>query len=1182
MKKKRCLSRGLALLLSLIVFALAVKPPVMVSGATGSYQTPYAGGSKKGIQVDMGMISDVEDLGISEAFFNITFSEILSASQTKYSYEHNGNTYYFNERIVEDYDTVVKRLSDMGANVTIAFLNRYAQGYEYLLYPGISPVGGVTYYAINTATDEGRNAVEAVCRFVASRYNGGEYGLISNYVVGNEVNDNKVYNYIGEMDIDRYVSIYYDTFKTIYNAVRAENGSANLYIPLEQRWTTENSAWDYAGRDFLEKFDALSKADGNLYWNLAYHPYSFPITNTNVLTDGWASVDKDGKTNDGGEITDSADTKLISMKNINVLTDFMQSESMKNKDGEVRSIILSEQGFTSYSPITKEVNETLQAASIAYSYYAAEMNPYIDAYILNGQTDVYAESEYYKFGLWNSDSNNNATTKKQAYDVYKYIDTNLSLQVTEFALETLGIESWQAAIPDFDADKFNNMKSVTEGTVYAVASETAAGQVLSADMAVDGTTGSSSYWNAGYNCHTFSIHDHAGNYYPGGLAVLDGAAYYLASQSLEHVFDTPLDLSGKPYLSFALKLISSTEQQKSDKLIVRIRVYSGTQVYDANCEVTAGTDNNLAVDLSGWEYRDSVDKISIWFREKEGSTSFDGTAAVYNLTVSEGVTGAAALTPAISIAPANIEAYPFNATEYNGQDYSLIYNPEYYYSHNTDLAGLGYSPVLLLDHFISSGMSEQRQASETFDLKAYMEYNPDITAALGNNYSLYYLHYLTTGYSEGRKAVYGGSDTGTEEDIENIDSPYSDVFNASYYYKNNPDLADSCGKDAQKLLDHFVSFGMAEGRIASASFNVKIYKQNYGDLRDQFGDDWTKYYMHYINAGKAEGRIAIVLISGGETGGSGDSGNNGGNTDTDSGNSGITEGSYIVNGLDYSVVFNADYYYSNNLDLQAAVGKDAGKLFEHFCNYGMSEGRQGSKDFNVAIYKNNYTDLQNAFGDNLKQYYAHYVKDGKPEGRNATTAIDNSGNSGSNNGETGVDYHAVFDAEYYATRYKDVVAVLGTDPETLYNHFIQYGVAENRQGCAEFDVAAYKGNYSDLRDAFGSDVWKYYDHYIQCGKAEGRIAVFTLMDLVFDADYYYDHNPDVAAVTGHDEQLLYNHYIFDGMAEGRQASAGFDPKYYKASYKDLQEVCGDGSYRPYVEHYLSYGYNEGRNKVVGD
>lgn len=83
----------------------------------------------------------------------------------------------------------------------------------------------------------------------------------------------------------------------------------------------------------------------------------------------------------------------------------------------------------------------------------------------------------------------------------------------------------------------------------------------------------------------------------------------------------------------------------------------------------------------------------------------------------------------------------------------------------------------------------------------------------------------------------------------------------------------------------------------------------------------------------------------------------------------------------YADVFDAAYYYSENPDLQTAIGSNDLKLFEHFYNYGMAEGRRASENFDVTVYKNNNSDLVDAFGDNLKQYYDHFIQNGKAEGR---------------------------------------------------------------------------------------------------------------------------------------------------------------------------------------------------------
>ncbi len=91
--------------------------------------------------------------------------------------------------------------------------------------------------------------------------------------------------------------------------------------------------------------------------------------------------------------------------------------------------------------------------------------------------------------------------------------------------------------------------------------------------------------------------------------------------------------------------------------------------------------------------------------------------------------------------------------------------------------------------------------------------------------------------------------------------------------------------------------------------------------------------------------------------------------------------SFIKDGLDYSKIFNPTYYSDKYSDLKKAFGTDAEKLFNHFLQYGMKEGRQAISTFNANTYKNNYEDLRKAFGDNIVSYYKHYLQYGYKENR---------------------------------------------------------------------------------------------------------------------------------------------------------------------------------------------------------
>lgn len=85
--------------------------------------------------------------------------------------------------------------------------------------------------------------------------------------------------------------------------------------------------------------------------------------------------------------------------------------------------------------------------------------------------------------------------------------------------------------------------------------------------------------------------------------------------------------------------------------------------------------------------------------------------------------------------------------------------------------------------------------------------------------------------------------------------------------------------------------------------------------------------------------------------------------------------------LDYSMVFNAQFYSERYPDLQAAFGNDSAKLLEHYLVFGITEGRQAHPEFSVTRYRDIYPDLQAAYGDNLYGYIMHYMIFGRAEGR---------------------------------------------------------------------------------------------------------------------------------------------------------------------------------------------------------
>jgi len=296
-------------------------------------------------------------------------------------------------------------------------------------------------------------------------------------------------------------------------------------------------------------------------------------------------------------------------------------------------------------------------------------------------------------------------------------------------------------------------------------------------------------------------------------------------------------------------------------------------------------------------------------------------------------------------------------TVYQGVDYSAVYNYEDYLNKNPDVAqSVGNNDYLALEHFVVRGMMEGRSASKEFDVRAYQNRYADLRDVYGANWLKLFEHYLYVGRYEGRTAR-DTDPTYPTTVYNNVD--YSSIYDFEAYQRNNPDIKAAFGDDDEKTIQHFVTCGMSEGRVASDRFNVYTYRAKYQDLYQAFGNNIWIYYKHYMENGRYEGRTAGSW----------------------EGNPHIT----VYQGVDYSLVYDYDVYMTENPDVAQMAGRDDYLTLQHFVVRGMLEGRISSNKFNVKDYRQKYSDLDAAFGDNWYLYFNHYLNVGIYEGRRTTS-----------------------------------------------------------------------------------------------------------------------------------------------------------------------------------------------------
>ncbi len=420
--------------------AIYVTNPEAVATYKDSFKEPL---TKKGLLVELPYISDAFSLGVHNVIVNIPFDSIIGEG-IDYSYE--GETYHFDKSVIAAYDKTIATYSNKSMNVTAVLLNRKTDKAPELIAPGTVDIDGINYYNFNAKTEVGYKYLSAIASFLASRYTGhnADIGQIHNWIVGNEIN-NQHWNYVGGSDIKDYVAEYERGFRVIYNAIKSQQANTRVYFSLDNNWNQGNDdKLIYTAKATLDTIAANISQHGNIDWGLAYHAYPVP----SVEPEFWDDFET-------GQVTDNVSTtKVINFANLSLLTDYMQQESMLDRSGKVRHIILSEVGFSSQSPTRGKVWKE-QAAAFAYAYYIADSNPYIDAFILTRQVDAPSETAAsLALGLWTTEDKEGATprpyTPKYIWDVFKHIDDyKTSLSYTEFAKSIIGISKWSDVILNF-------------------------------------------------------------------------------------------------------------------------------------------------------------------------------------------------------------------------------------------------------------------------------------------------------------------------------------------------------------------------------------------------------------------------------------------------------------------------------------------------------------------------------------------------------------------------------------------------------------------------------------------------------------------------------------------------------------------------------------------------------------
>lgn len=567
---------------------LAVMMILLTVGSVqaAEFQYPYPNAtSKKGLYVCPGMEEDAIELGVQHATINLSVGDFMPSAAYRNKthcipFEYEGTTYWFAKNAMAQYDSEMNRLASGNVLVTaILLLPHRMDDMKYLIYPPAYKKEA-NYYQWNMTDPKAVRALKAIVTFFQKRYSGPSGPRIVGWIVGNEVNNSRVWNWAGYIGMNAYMELYAAQVAEVYHAARSVYANARIYMCLDHYWSAGNGSYWYAGKDILTRFAACMAARGlgGGTWCIAYHPYNISEKEPNIMSNSAA-------------VTNDVNSRIITMKNLKVFTNFVRN----NYSAGCR-VILSEQGYSSVTSGRNTSEE--QAKNVALAYYIAQQNDMVDSLILHRQVDHTGEGE--KYGLYTSWGGENAAYQKASWLAYKYADTTKVNKYTKYAAKQAKKVSGK---------KVKKLLTVKNGKLKRI--QNGAWSMYFTNNFVP--FGAVSDFKAGNGVYTLT-HDYSRNQnVPWGM-IRNGA----------------INCKKKKKFGFGIYVNSSL----SGSATVYLRLWAGDRNYfDASTVVPCGVQNYLMANLKKWKARGRITRVEILIRPSRAGWTGNTSAQIFSVGI---------------------------------------------------------------------------------------------------------------------------------------------------------------------------------------------------------------------------------------------------------------------------------------------------------------------------------------------------------------------------------------------------------------------------------------------------------------------------------------------------------------------------------------------------------------------
>lgn len=365
----------------------------------------------------------LRDLGLQHASVNAAIHSLISDTPHPNWPEVTlrGKRWWLNPQAVHHLDHSVRIARDAGATVAMIVLiprpgNRGPGNPASLLAHPESDSAGA-YAMPNLTTKPAVERYRASIEVLAQRYGGGPGSVAraDHWIIHNEVDYGWQWTNMGPQPMELFMDHYVRSMRIVQQSVQQHNPHAYTFISLTHRWNIkENVHWKtYAPKAMVEHLIDLNQCEGDFAWGLAYHPYPQSLWNANT----W----------DDTQVEDHFETKLITIKNLQVLDRWMHQTKMRRSDGSLRPVICSEQGF--HANPDDPAALMMQSAALLYTWQKLRQCPSILAFDYHRPNDHPGEGGLL-LGLRTYPTADEPIGKaKPAWDTYQAIGTEREPQL---------------------------------------------------------------------------------------------------------------------------------------------------------------------------------------------------------------------------------------------------------------------------------------------------------------------------------------------------------------------------------------------------------------------------------------------------------------------------------------------------------------------------------------------------------------------------------------------------------------------------------------------------------------------------------------------------------------------------------------------------------------------------------